>query len=200
MMRRVRTPFHRRALRNSEGVAAVEFALLAPILLLILIGVFEGSRAIGLDRRFSQVTSMTGDLVSREQDMGANPATTIKGIMQAIDHVMGEGQGGALEVEIIPVMGFGKDGSDTRTYAPSYKRSKDGKVSVSQPRCTTYAMPPGIIGAGDSIIVVEATYNYAPLAFATSLFPSMSWAEKSSHSPRHSCVDFEGNNCSVTCR
>jgi hypothetical protein len=101
------------------------------MLLLILIGVFEASRAIGLDRRFSLVTAMTGDLVAREQDMGANPKRTVEKIMEIIDHVMGDGQGSALEVEIIPVMGFGKDGHDTRTYAPSYKRTRDGTVSVS---------------------------------------------------------------------
>ena len=185
---------------NVRGVAAVEFAMLAPILLLLLIGVYEGSRAIGLDRRFSLVTSMAGDLVSREQDMGANPATTIRGIMNVIDHVMGEGQGGSLEMEVIPVMGFGQDGKDTRTYAPSYKRAKDGTISVSKARCTRYELPPGIVGLGDSVIVVVSTYQYTPDALGKSLFPPMEWHEKSTHSPRHGCVDFEDNNCSVTCR
>lgn len=200
MMRRVRSPLLQRLLGNTEGVAAVEFALLAPILLVILIGVFEGSRAIGLDRRFSLITSMTGDLVAREQDMGDDPVETIKSIMQAIDHVMGDGQGASLEVEIIPVMGFGSNGADTRTYAPAYRRTKDGSVSISKSRCSSYALPEGIVGAGDSVIVVEASYLYRPLVFSSSVFPPMSWSEKSTHSPRHACVDFEGNNCSVTCR
>lgn len=189
-----------RFLRNGDGAAAVEFALLVPLLLLLFVGIYEGSRVIELDRRFSQVTSMTGDLVSREQDLGADPAATIKGILKVIDHILGANPGGSLEIEIIPVMGFGEDGTDTRTYAPSYKRAKDGTISISRPRCTAYDLPAaGLLGVGDSTIIVEAKFEYTPLAFAKSMFPSMSWKEKSAHSPRHGCVDFEDNNCSVSC-
>src|SRR5690554_4731160 len=63
----------RAAVRDSRGVAAVEFAVIAPVLFLLLIAAYEVSRAISLDRRFHLITTMTGDLVSREQDMGANP-------------------------------------------------------------------------------------------------------------------------------
>ena len=37
---------------STDGIAAVEFAYLAPIMLLIFAGAFELSRAIGVDRRF----------------------------------------------------------------------------------------------------------------------------------------------------
>jgi len=190
----------RAAVRDSRGVAAVEFAVIAPVLFLLLIAAYEVSRAISLDRRFHLITTMTGDLVSREQDMGANPATTVAGILKIIDHVMGDDHGGALEIEIIPVMAFGRNGEDTRTYAPSYKRGKDGVIRVSKPRCTSYQLPPGILGLGGSAIVVSANYDYVPVPFAKSLLPVMTWNEKTTHSPRHGCVDFEGNNCAVSCK
>lgn len=190
----------RNALRDASGVAAVEFAVIAPLLFLLLIAAYEVSRAISLDRRFHLITSMTGDLVSREQDMGTNPATSVAGIMKIIDHVMGSDHGGALEIEIIPVMAFGQNGASTRTYAPSYKRSKDGTIRVSKPRCTSYDLPPGMLGLGGSAIVVTASYEYTPLPFAKSLLSPMTWSETSTHSPRHGCVDFEGNNCAVNCR
>lgn len=186
--------------KDADGVAAVEFAVIAPVLFLLLIGAYEISRAISLDRRFHLITSMTGDLVSREQDMGANPATRVAAIMKIIDHVMGDDHGGALEIEIIPVMAFGRNGDDTRTYAPSYKRGKDGTIRVTKPRCTSYQVPTGILGIGGSAIVVVSNYDYVPLPFAKSLLPAVTWSEKTTHSPRHGCVDFEGNNCAVNCR
>ena len=56
--------FIRRLGRNAEGVAAVEFGFIAPIMLLMLIGTIEISRAITIDRRFGLVTSMVADLVT----------------------------------------------------------------------------------------------------------------------------------------
>ena len=46
-------PFLARLKASTDGIAAVEFAYLAPIMLLIFAGAFELSRAIGVDRRFS---------------------------------------------------------------------------------------------------------------------------------------------------
>jgi Flp pilus assembly pilin Flp len=191
----------RRGCRSCEGVAAVEFGLLTPVLLLMLVGTYEASRAISMDRRFNTITSMVGDLVSREQDMGDTPSenvATADAIMEVVQHVMTPYPHDTLEVEIIPVMAFG-DGTETKLYAPSYK-FKDGVVSASKSRCTNYTLPDGLVAAGGSVIVVEAKYTYKPSEFATWLFGSSSdWEDKATHSPRHSCVDFEGNNCVVSC-
>lgn len=51
--------------RNKSGVAAVEFALLLPILLLLYLGVTEASRAITYDKRLVTATAAMGDLVAR---------------------------------------------------------------------------------------------------------------------------------------
>ena len=190
-----------RAMRSKDGVAAVEFGYIAPVLLLMLVGSVEASRAISIDRRFSSVTSMVGDLVSREQDMGSNQSENIAkitSIMDVITHVMKPHPTDTLEIEILPVMGFG-DGTDTKLYAPSYKYSK-GAVSVSKSRCTAYTLPSGLVAPGGSVIVVEAKYTYKPSTYATWIFgTSYNWEDKATHSPRHSCVDFQDNNCVVSC-
>ena len=198
--RRIIEALHR-ARQNCEGVAAVEFGLLAPIFLVMLVGTYEASRAISMDRRFNTVTSMVGDLVSREQDMGDTSTqniATASAIMDVIEHVMTPYPHDTLEIEIIPVMAFG-DGTDTKLYAPSYKY-KDGSVSTSKARCTDYTLPDGLVAPGGSVIVIEGKYTYTPSSFATWLFGSSSdWKDKATHSPRHSCVDFEANNCVVSC-
>ena len=40
-----------RAAHDCEGVAAIEFGYLAPVMLIMLIGTLEASRAINMDRR-----------------------------------------------------------------------------------------------------------------------------------------------------
>lgn len=191
----------RRGYRCCQGVAAVEFGLLAPLLVVMLVGTYEVSRAISMDRRFNTITSMVGDLVSREQDMGDSQSenvATASAIMEVVQHVMAPYPRDTLEVEIIPVMAFG-DGTETKLYAPSYKYS-GGTVSVSKARCSTYSLPDGLTAPGGSVIVVESKYTYKPSSFATWMFGSSSnWSDKATHSPRHSCVDFEGNNCVISC-
>ena len=81
----------RRGYRCCQGVAAVEFGLLAPLLVVMLVGTYEVSRAISMDRRFNTITSMVGDLVSREQDMGDSQSenvATASAIMEVVQHVM----------------------------------------------------------------------------------------------------------------
>jgi len=55
----------RRWKADSEGVAAVEFAMIVPIMAIMFIGAVELSQAITVDRRVSQVASATADLVAR---------------------------------------------------------------------------------------------------------------------------------------
>ena len=55
---------------NTAGVAAIEFAYLAPLLLLATFGTFEVARAVLMHKRFQRVSAMIGDLVAREQQIG----------------------------------------------------------------------------------------------------------------------------------
>jgi hypothetical protein len=151
-----------------------------------------------MDRRLSTVSSMIGDLISREKNLGSNPATTIAGMTRAIEHVMAPYDPSSLRLEIFPVMGFGEDGAQTKLYAPSYTYD-NGSVAQDRARCTTYSLPTGLVGQGGSVIVVKATYRYETPTFATSLLSDATWHDGSTHSPRHACVDFEANNCVVTC-
>lgn len=64
----------RSLLRESSGVAAVEFAFLAPLLMLMTFGTFEITRALIVHKRFQKATAMIGDLVAREQQLGETSA------------------------------------------------------------------------------------------------------------------------------
>lgn len=206
--------FAQRVVRKTEGVAAIEFAMIVPILMLGFIGTFELVRAVGMDRRFSTVISMTSDLVAREEDLGANPAQTLDNIMQVVTHVMQPYDTSVLQLEVIPVMADPNDATNTFVYAPPYSYGNGG---TNYSKCDSYDLSaaPGVIGPGGSVIVVEGRYSYAPVfegifdnlnaglvdfsSEDTQWDDSATWEDRSIHSPRHSCVDFEQNNCVVTC-
>lgn len=56
----------RRLLRNQAGIAAVEFALIAPLMLLTYLGATDLTQALAIDRKLGQVASTVSDLVAQE--------------------------------------------------------------------------------------------------------------------------------------
>ena len=55
--------------KNTEGTAAVEFAILLPVLLLLVVGVIEVLMAVTFDRKVSRTAAAIGDLISRSQSL-----------------------------------------------------------------------------------------------------------------------------------
>lgn len=51
--------------RNEDGVAAIEFAFIAPAMLFMYFGLLEISLTVGADRQVSHSTNVAGDLVSQ---------------------------------------------------------------------------------------------------------------------------------------
>src|SRR5665647_1411762 len=77
--------------RDTLGTAAIEFGILAPLLLLMLLGTVEIARAVSTDRHFNSATSTAGDLVAREEYLGTSSSTAqsnLDGMMLSIQHLM----------------------------------------------------------------------------------------------------------------
>jgi Flp pilus assembly protein TadG len=186
--------FMRSLRRDVAGVAAVEFAYLVPVLLLMLIGTVEVSRAVSMDRRFGLATSMVADLVAREKTMSADDLNAIYNI---IDHIMSPYDASTLKVSVIPVKASPTDVTNTRVYPATTNRPSHN--GGSQPaKCSKYTLNTGLVGKGASVIVVETSYQYVPL-FLNYVLGSSTWTDKAILSPRNSCVDFDGDNCVSTC-
>jgi Flp pilus assembly protein TadG len=169
---------------SKDGIAAVEFAYLAPVMLLIFVGAFEVSRAIGVDRRFSIITSMTGDLVAREEIVDD---AKLGGVMQVIEHVMKPYDPSSLKIGVISVQ--------LENNVPKVKWAYAHNGASVPPKCSqmsTDDLPPGLLGDNGSVILVKSSYTYEPffvnydelmVAFKEN-GSWKEWKEKSTHSPR----------------
>jgi Flp pilus assembly protein TadG len=183
--------FAARVRNNTEGIAAVEFGFIAPVMLLMLVGTAEVSRAVTIDRRFGLATSMIADLVTREEDMTA--ANLVK-IYDIVEHVMGNYDNGTMKVSVIPVKANPSDATDTRVYADDTNRPPlNGGVDERQ-LGDVYALTENMISAGATVIVVKAQYSFTPI-FLNYVFGNSTWEDTAVLSPRNSCVDFDNNNC-----
>jgi Flp pilus assembly protein TadG len=190
-------------LRDERGVAAVEFAQLSPLLLIMLLATIEIARAVNVDRHFHLASDMAGDLVAREEYVGTSSSdalSNLNGMMQSIGQVMQPYDATQLKLSVISVRASPTDATNTWVdWAYSY----NGKTVPS--KCDKYTLPSGLIDKGGSAIVVESSYIYKPLfvGFVPGIASNLTWTDKNYHSPRiNSCVDYtkpSGNACISTC-
>lgn len=200
----MRTKLHRASLRSlradTYGGAAIEFGLLAPLLMLMLLGTIELGRAIANNRHFVAAVTTAGDLVSREEYLGASASeaeSNLGGIMLSTKHMLAPYDASKLKLAVFSVKA---SDSDAKKAKVEWSYSYNGMEAPAQ--CSDYTLPDDIVSAGGSVIVVDAAYTFTSLfgSYVPGMSPSMQWTEKSYYSPRNSCVDLvEGDNCISKC-
>lgn len=76
----------KRIVKNKDGVAAIEFAFVAPVMIALYLGLAEVSLLISADRNVSHAASVTGDLATQEETLSVSE---IEDIFNATLSVLG---------------------------------------------------------------------------------------------------------------
>jgi Flp pilus assembly protein TadG len=182
------------------GVAAVEFACLAPLLMLMTFGTFEVSRALLVNKRFQRATAMVGDLVSREKQIGDSPtdaSDTLSGMLVSAEHVMQPYSSAPLQMAISQLRASSTDATKTTIeWAWSYHNMPIGVCG--QPKSLTNQ---NIVTKGNAVIVVEAKYSYKPLLtkIIPGLIGDMTWTDTMMFSPRYGSVFYGQDKLNTLC-
>lgn len=160
-----------------SGVAAVEFALLVPILLIMTFGTVELSRALMIHKRFQRATAMVGDLVTREKQLwpadkaDANVTTadakaTLAGIMKSVAHAMSPYSVTPLSLRVYQVWANLTDPRKTKIEW-SYQYPTGATVGCGDSK----SVDSGVLIGNGRAIFIEATYTYTPIL--TNLLPGI---------------------------
>lgn len=186
-------------LLNSSGVAAVEFALLAPLLMLMTFGTFEVTRALMAHKRFQRATAMVGDLVAREKQIGSTPTEAdeeLSGMLVAAERAMDPFSSTPLQMAISQLRANSTDATKTTVeWAWSYH-----DMPIEQCGDVKSMPAQNMISKGDAAIVVEARYTYEPLLanIVPGLTTTMTWSDTMTFAPRWGSV-FYGQDTMNTC-
>lgn len=155
---------------DTEGVAAVEFAMIVPIMAFMFIGAVELSQAITVDRRVTQVASSSGDLVARWQK--PSDANALNGIAQSeIADIMRIGGYIVAPYDQTPLQIIIRSVVSSPTNASVAKQwwscTFNGLGSTLTCACSSssYTLPANLVSTNDSVIISETTYKYKPLVF-----------------------------------
>ena len=134
---------------NEQGISAVEFALIAPLLIILYLGAIEVSLLMEVDRRVTQTSASLGDLTARlstvtDSDM-AEMFAAAKVLMEPYD-------ASTAQMRITSIVDNG-DGIPKVAWSDAYNMSAYTKG-------TTLTMPTGIMPDSGSIIMAEVSYEY----------------------------------------
>jgi len=150
----------RRLARGREASAAVEFALILPVMLTMYLGSMELGQAFSVDQRITIIAGTVGDLVARAD--GSISSTTLNSYFQAAQAIVGPFSTAGLK-QVVTVVKVDNAGLTTVEWSKGYNGGSAMTVGAAYPG--PHAIPPEMltISHNSVIVVSEATYPYTPL-------------------------------------
>lgn len=180
---------------DTKGVAAVEFAMIVPIMFFLFVGAVEFSQALTVDRRVTQSASSSADLIARAPSQGMTNAQ-VDNELRIIEQLIEPYDIARLTVRIISVKANAVPGNPGAVnYVVDWSRDNRGNTPFARNAPYT-SIPSGLLVAGESVIVAEASYNYTPLLFNYFIENAFNLEERFYLKPRNaSCVHLHPINC-----
>lgn len=123
--------------KSEDGVGAVEFALIAPVLLILYVGALELSVAMSVDKKVAKATSITADLITQGT---STDKTTMQEMLGVAQSILAPFDGTSLEMEVI---GIQVDSAGTPTIAWSWDETNSRPYVNGDPIVipTAYEIP-----------------------------------------------------------
>ncbi|WP_416878196.1 TadE/TadG family type IV pilus assembly protein [Litorimonas sp.] len=142
--------------KNEDGLAAIEFAILAPLLISMYFGLAEIASAVAVDRSVSHATNVIGDLASQTSNIDKED---LEDVLSATIRVMNiENASGAT----IQIDSWARDSDGKNTLVGSAVMNNG---SASLPSFDPASVDNSMMNENSGIVVARIAYNYTPLKF-----------------------------------
>jgi len=138
----------RRLKGDERGMSAVEFALLAPVLIAFYFGMAEFCQGFMAQKRMGHVSSMVADLVAQEETVAI---ANLDDIFDIGGLIMKPFSTTPLKQRVTSV---------TRTAGVAKVDWSRGDGMAARSVGSTVTLPADLIANGESVVMSEATYDY----------------------------------------
>ncbi len=137
--------------RDQRGLAAVEFAFIAPVLILLFLGTLEISLAVAVDRKVSRVSSSVADLITQfDEDISSSEIDAIMDISERIMYPYNDPLG-------IVVSSVAINGGNAKV-----QWSKASGAANKLPTNSVVSVPQSIKTDNTTLLVATVTTSHAP--------------------------------------
>jgi len=173
--------FMRRLARDQRGVSAVEFALIAPIMIALYFGSVEVSDAVSVDRKVSLTAAALANLSSQVTTISASDMTNI---LDASGAIAAPYDSSKMKMTITCI---------------AIDANKNARVKWSVTRngsanSGTATLPSALLVANTQILLAEAGYAYQPTV-GYMITGTLNLSEKMYMTPRQSAPTYGSTAC-----
>jgi Flp pilus assembly protein TadG len=158
--------------RDRRGVSAVEFALLAPLMIGLYLSGVEISEGISIDRKVTLTAGTMANLAAQSATLSNADMTNI---LNASASIMAPYPRNKLAI-VVTCVDIDKDGKATVKWSDTYQGTKRGVGD-------SVTLPPALAVPNTSLILSEVTYSYKPVIGHT-ITGTLSLTDKMYMSPR----------------
>lgn len=151
----------RKFARAKSGLAALEFAILLPMMVVALFGSIDLIDTLSANKRAQNVTASLSDVVARDTEVSD---AEVSGLWAATNILMYPNSSTAMQVRVTSV-------SITSATSATVVWSEGHGGYAPRVANSTVSLPSAMMNAGTSVIMTETIYPYSPpLGF---IFPSI---------------------------
>lgn len=162
-----------RLLRCRRGIAASEFALILPLMVLVLVGTVELGNALLLDRKVSRAAHIAADLVAQARQISTGE---LNDVFQAVEEIL-QPFPASMAITLTSVY-FDPSNSEVRVV---WSQTHNGDA---RSQGSLFTLPQNdMLSAGESVIVAEISYAYSPL-FADLILGDITLTDQAYLKPR----------------
>lgn len=186
-----------RLIGESRGVSAVEFALVAPLMISLYLGCVGISDGLAVDRKVSLIAGTLANLAASCSDSNSNSGgcpnndistSEMSNIFAAASAIMTPYSSSPMKMTL-SCIAIASDGTVTVPWS---------EVSGGNVKLTTFTFDSSesvLKVNGTQLIYAQVSYHYTPIV-GTSLIPQLTLSDHMFMSPRISTPDYAGTSCS----
>jgi Flp pilus assembly protein TadG len=134
---------------DRRGVSAVEFALLAPIMITLYVGCAEISDGVGADRKVTMTAAALANLASQVSTISTSDMTNI---MDATSAIIAPYSTGQLTITVSCISIDAQSRATVKWSATRGGTARSGSITI----------PTALAVANSQLVLGEATYQYRP--------------------------------------
>lgn len=142
--------------KDRRGVAALEFALIAPVMIMLLLGSIEITNGFDVNKKLARAGAMVGDLVTQQQSITKEKIADIMEIGTSILLPYWR------DLPTITITSINVDGNGIATVAWS-QRKQGQTISTPYTKGSTITIDPNLKIPTSNFVRVETSIAYIPL-------------------------------------
>jgi Flp pilus assembly protein TadG len=162
-----------------DGVAAIEFAFAAPLLVTLLLGTVQLCNALECNEKVTSVASSVADLVAQTSNVSTSDIT---GIFSAGNYVLYPFPTASTKIVISSIVNSAASGGGGQNKVCWSQATSNATALAAG---TVMTVPTGVIPSGGSAIFVQVNYTYSS-AITNFLFNSLAMGGAYYARPRES--------------